>query len=172
VAEVLLKHGAKINLADTVGRTPLIHAMEQGHTKMMQFLLEKGADPNAMESGYGSAVTYAISRTNIEALRILLQHGGDLRPPIIAHPKSAVAEEYRKGLAYPQIQEVINHELRPKLVEAILANTNLSRDPTNVVADFLYPRALYSAEKETLEAQLKDAIEFLPPPAAPEEHKG
>ena len=46
VAKILIDHGAEPNKADRGGRTPLCLAAEHGFTGLVQFLLEKGADPN------------------------------------------------------------------------------------------------------------------------------
>ena len=46
VAEELLTHGADIHVQMVDGATPLFITAQNGHYKMLKFLLSKGAKPN------------------------------------------------------------------------------------------------------------------------------
>lgn len=48
IAELLIKNGAKVNIKDVYGNTPLFKAVffSKGNTKMIKLLLENGANPN------------------------------------------------------------------------------------------------------------------------------
>ena len=50
--QLLLKNGAQVNEKDsTYGRTPLMHAVQQGKEDVVRLLLENGADPNLKDNG-------------------------------------------------------------------------------------------------------------------------
>lgn len=48
IVERLLKHGAKVNKADSSGATALMHASRQGHDKVVALLLQSGANVRAV----------------------------------------------------------------------------------------------------------------------------
>ncbi|XP_023177418.1 myotrophin [Drosophila hydei] len=48
VLQFLVKLGADVNRKDKHGITPLLAAVWEGHTKCVEFLLEKGADKNGV----------------------------------------------------------------------------------------------------------------------------
>lgn len=52
MAHVLIKNGAKVNVADHDGKTPLMNATLNGHTDLVKELVENGADIN-VKNKYG-----------------------------------------------------------------------------------------------------------------------
>jgi uncharacterized protein len=88
-ARVLLAAGAKINEAQKNTKlTPLIIASAMVHTRMVEFLLNNGADPNAVEwMGYSSLAWvvrdshYGIDQANkekiVDIVKALLAHGAN-----------------------------------------------------------------------------------------------
>jgi ankyrin repeat protein len=59
-ARLLLEHGAEINVVDDEYRsTPLGMAARWGLTKMVRFLLERGADPNRSGASWSTPVAWA-----------------------------------------------------------------------------------------------------------------
>ena len=53
------------------GRTALMFAAQEGHAEVLQILLERGADPNLMDSNGGSAWTYALHAHHLKILVLL-----------------------------------------------------------------------------------------------------
>ncbi|WP_431095726.1 ankyrin repeat domain-containing protein [Polaromonas aquatica] len=57
--ERLLQQGAPVNAADTAGRTPLVLAVMQGHTAVVQRLLAAGANPALVDQDGLNALQHA-----------------------------------------------------------------------------------------------------------------
>jgi len=77
--DVLLRAGAKVNLATSSGGTPLIAcvcATENAAAVLVQ-LLRAGADVNAADEHGFTALMDAAIRDQAELVKILLQHGAD-----------------------------------------------------------------------------------------------
>ncbi|MBF0238336.1 MAG: ankyrin repeat domain-containing protein [SAR324 cluster bacterium] len=76
LVEQLLSHGAFLEDRDHESRTPLMIAVQQ-NLGMVQFLVERGANPNevGLLTGYTS-LTWAVISNRPEILEYLLDHGG------------------------------------------------------------------------------------------------
>lgn len=62
----LLAGGANINLGAADGTSPILIAVLNGHYALANFLLEKGADPNAADSKGRAALYAAVDMRNLE----------------------------------------------------------------------------------------------------------
>jgi ankyrin repeat protein len=80
-AKVLLDAGANVNDAAANGASALVIAVHSGHSKLAEFLLERGADPNAAGAGY-TALHAAILRGDRPAVDALLARGANPTLPI------------------------------------------------------------------------------------------
>ncbi|KAL8656814.1 MAG: hypothetical protein Q9226_002552 [Calogaya cf. arnoldii] len=69
----LLDHGAKVNLVDAEGKTPLIEAFEEG-TDIVKTLIAHGADVNF---GPTPPIAHAVQSGNVEIVEAMLQAGAD-----------------------------------------------------------------------------------------------
>ncbi|KZV62431.1 ankyrin [Peniophora sp. CONT] len=87
IVETILQHrGADPNMHFEDGRTPLSLASEHGRVKLVELLLELGADPNAdamrphwlKKRGAWKAWHAAVYGGNVTLIEILLQHGADV----------------------------------------------------------------------------------------------
>jgi ankyrin repeat protein len=79
VVELLLDHGAKVNVADH-GQTPLLHAIRFGRIDVVRMLIEHGADVNFLDKQGAPPLAYLKSPLNETASQIkelLVKAGAD-----------------------------------------------------------------------------------------------
>ena len=81
VARVLLDSGSNVNDKAASGVTVLTQAAHSGHQDLAIFLLERGADPNAIDSGY-TALHAAVLRSEVDLVEALLEHGAIIDAPV------------------------------------------------------------------------------------------
>lgn len=76
---LLLDHGAKINVPDNQGQTALHHAALLGNDKVVQVLLQRGADPNALAKRMDvrgeppTPLMAAVSQARADIVQVLLR---------------------------------------------------------------------------------------------------
>ena len=75
-AKLLVAAGAGVNDRAAYGVSATVLAAHSGNGELVEFLLEKSADPNAAAAGY-TALHAAILRRNKKAVAALLAHGAD-----------------------------------------------------------------------------------------------
>ncbi len=75
-AKLLVAAGADVNEADAWGISTVTLAAHSGFDDVVDFLLHKGADPNAAKSGF-TALHEAIMRRDERTVAALLDHGAD-----------------------------------------------------------------------------------------------
>lgn len=77
VCEIIEADPLQANRADPCHRRPLSGAVSGGYAKIVQKLLEHGADPNAKEAicQGGLSLHIAVDKGEIEIVRMLLEHG-------------------------------------------------------------------------------------------------
>jgi cytohesin len=79
-AEMLLALGAEVDAKDKSGNTPIHFAVKNGHVKLIDLLLSKGAiiskDDNLMADEEASLS--AVWRNQADVLKVLLDHGADV----------------------------------------------------------------------------------------------
>jgi ankyrin repeat protein len=75
-AKLLVAAGANVNDEDAWGVSVVVLAAHSGFGSLVEFLLEKGADPNASKAGF-TALHEAIMRRDESLVRILLARGAD-----------------------------------------------------------------------------------------------
>jgi ankyrin repeat protein len=79
VARLLLRFGADVTAASTVGYTALHSAVRTGRAGVVQVLLGHGADVNAKPPGYRlTPLHVAVDDGRIELAETLLDHGADV----------------------------------------------------------------------------------------------
>jgi hypothetical protein len=67
-----------VNTADDTSTYPVMWASLNGHDKIVQMLLEQGADVNAQGGEYGSALLAVCSRGYEKVVLVLLEQGADV----------------------------------------------------------------------------------------------
>ena len=77
-AELLLAAGANIEATDCYGDTPLIiavYAPSKDCPRLVQYLLDAGANPNAIGDGGWTPLHYASENGFVEVANLLIKHG-------------------------------------------------------------------------------------------------
>lgn len=75
-AEVLLAHGAKVDAKDKSGNTPIHFAVKNGHIKLIDLLLSKGAIISKDDKPDEEASFLAFNHADV--LKVLLDYGADV----------------------------------------------------------------------------------------------
>jgi len=78
VVELLISHGARLDLTDSRGRTLLIHALTKG-AAVVKVLLDAGIDVNAQDDFGRTALSYAMPQHDDKVFDLLLEYGADVR---------------------------------------------------------------------------------------------
>lgn len=100
--ELLLTHGADVNVMLSDGDTPLHRAITRDLPDDVELLLANGADPNAKGINWQSPVSFAVLQKRTRILEILLDYGADPNVKDIGgHTPMywAKANSYEKGVA-------------------------------------------------------------------------
>ncbi len=80
-AKLLVAAGANVNDKDAWGVTATVLAAHSGYRELVNFLLERGADPNLAEAGF-TALHAAIMHRDEKMVSALLDHGADPNAPL------------------------------------------------------------------------------------------
>jgi ankyrin repeat protein len=80
-AKLLVAAGGNVNDSDAWGVTAMVLAAHSGFSGVVEFLLDKGADPNLAAPGF-TALHEAIMRRDEQMVRTLLAHGADPNAPL------------------------------------------------------------------------------------------
>ncbi|KAK4935086.1 hypothetical protein LTR10_023786 [Elasticomyces elasticus] len=69
----------ELNVADNAGNTPLQIAALEGHTEIVQFLLEKGCEVDTLNIDKETPLIDSVENGHLEVIRLLLEHGANPR---------------------------------------------------------------------------------------------
>jgi len=70
-----VKHGVNINKKSNNGATPLISACQNGHIKVVKYLVENGVDINKEENNGETPLFYACLNGNEDIIQCLIKRG-------------------------------------------------------------------------------------------------
>jgi len=79
VVEMVDNQGAKVNVQNIQGTTPLFHACQAGSKRIVQFLIEHGADPNLGREGGWKPIHITIAKAFPRLCRLLAESGANVR---------------------------------------------------------------------------------------------
>lgn len=77
IAELLLQHGADLNIPADNRTLPLHCAAHNGYKDIAKLFLEKGARVNERDFNNSTALIHACNHSAVEMVALLLQHGAD-----------------------------------------------------------------------------------------------
>jgi len=78
ISQILLDHGASINLEDEDCMTALSYAAANGHTELVELLVKKGAHINYKAGDGMTALMWAAVKGHGETVKILLKNSADI----------------------------------------------------------------------------------------------
>jgi len=73
-----IERGIDVNAVDTEGRSALMLACFNGHTRVIRTLLDQSADPRLRDTEGRSALMYAATIDNLEVVQMLLTAGSEI----------------------------------------------------------------------------------------------
>jgi len=78
--QTIVEKGTNVDRKDIAGQTPMMWAAETGSIDVVKYLVEKGADVNAVagKQGRGTALIYAAATNRTEVVNYLLDNGADI----------------------------------------------------------------------------------------------
>lgn len=81
VVELLLSHGAAVNVVDSYGLTALMYACYRGGSNAVKLLLDYGADVNVVDKDGKTALMHIVERGRFSYLPMLIGHEADVLIP-------------------------------------------------------------------------------------------
>jgi ankyrin repeat protein len=103
-----------IDVRDSQGATPLIHAAREGHDLIVKALIAKGADVNAVDHLGRSALGCAAQYNRIVCLQLLLDQGAAINGP--KDSRNPLNEAARAGYCRPAVKALIARGADPDYI--------------------------------------------------------
>ena len=143
--EALINKGAKVDLPDKDGATPLLQASYSGDVNLVKFLLEYGANIDLADNDGNTALHYAIKEGKPEVAKLLLEKGADVKVvnnegktplQIITEKEIIIAEDINiANLILEKGADLEKIDKQSKLYPLLKIIGNLADDEIKVVAN-------------------------------------
>ena len=119
VAQLLLRHHARVNRADVAKQTPLLRAAGAGRAAMVKVLLAHGADVEAADYLGRTPLIAAAEKGSLVTIRILLEHGAAINAISDGgiFPRQESRFESGRGTAYHAARTYRHDEVAAYLLE-------------------------------------------------------
>ena len=78
VVRMLVRHGARLDIRNEAGATPLMVAAYKGHLRAVQWIVEEGGEVNARTPDGQTPLMIAIRNGDSGVVEYLLMHGADV----------------------------------------------------------------------------------------------
>jgi len=143
VVELLLAHGAKLDVQDMRGTPPLHVAAHAGHIDVLEVLLGKGANANQRGAHGELALHWAAAKGYVEITQVLISAGSEVNTKTDKHrvDMDTMMEEDADVVKH----QLIYLELCEKQRQATLAGSDLQITPPPRVAFAAGDTPLHSA---------------------------
>lgn len=97
VVDILLDHGADIEIRSPVGLTPLAIAAREGQCEVIKVLLDRGANLATHTRDHSTPLLWAIRNGAVDAAKILIAHGARVPEPKTTPWRRWALAAYRAG---------------------------------------------------------------------------
>jgi hypothetical protein len=133
IAHILLEKGARPDVVDAGGNTPLMWAAasETADTTLVRELLERGADPNAANKAGETALTWAMRRGYTHVVELLRQHGASDRQMIRESVQRTLALLQKSGAEFVKVSgcSSCHNQSLPQMTYALARERGFEIDP-------------------------------------------
>jgi len=109
-----ISKGIDVDYRDADGKTALIYASTANKTKVMEYLLEHGADINATTQFNETALFWATAFGHVDAVRLLLNKNADTQ---IINNDHKTALDLSRDLNKEEIERMLIAEITSKLAQ-------------------------------------------------------
>jgi ankyrin repeat protein len=124
---MLIEAGARVNVRNELGITPLMLACENGSPKMIEKLLAAGADPNIVSPTGQSALMIAARTSSTDAISALLAHGANVNAKEASRNQTALiwaVAEHRPDVARVLIDHGADINARSLTINELIYREN------------------------------------------------
>lgn len=102
----LLSSGATLDQKDAMGRTALLYASTGPFPETVKILLDKGADPNIVDTGeHFTPLMHAAAEGNLDVVKILVEYGAD---PTLTDVDNDSAETFARQAGHQEVADYLH----------------------------------------------------------------